>query len=252
MKDKTLFSPDPRLRWKHAKEYAEAKGKELDKEITARYKDWPCYWFGAANAWLVFLGPSPGDSGGRTIDWPKEKYPTLGKPHGLFSTYVDSTGFWRRLREWTIEAYRLADVFQDDKEASFGVTLLANVLDTNVGAARKIKDASLAAAMPRVVDNLELVRPRIIVPMEKRVSRLLIEEFRKRGAVIIAGPSQTLVRAKKQRYQNYKPWSWCLQTDFGQLLVAEAPQHPSKKNFYEPKTIDDYLAQKIKMCLNAA
>jgi len=186
------------------------------------------------------------------INWDTERLPTLGKPHEHFSTYVDSTGFWRRLREWTIEAYRLADVFPGDKEASFGITLLANVLDTNVGAAGKIKGALLAAAIPRVVNNLELVKPRIIVPMEKRVSKLLIEEFRKRGAVIIAGPSQTLVPAKNQRYQNYKPKSWCLQTDFGQLLVAEAPQHPSKKNFYEPKTIDDYLAQKIKMCLNAA
>ena len=103
--------------------------------------------------------------------------------------------------------------------------------------------------MPNVLNNLELVRPRIIVPMHKRVSKLLIAEFRRRGARITIGPKEMLVPAKNQRFSHYKPKDWHLDTKFGPLLVTEAPQHPSKRNFYDPKVFDSYLADKIRLCL---
>ena len=184
MKDEALFSPDPHIRWEAARKYAQEKGNELGKEIADRYKSWPKYWWGTANAWLVFLGPSPGNSGGNAIDWNRERLPTLGKPHEHFKTQWDSAGFWQRLREWTIQAYSLAGVFPDDEDAALGLTLLANVLDVPAGDSGKITGL-LSGAMPNVLNNLGLVRPRIIVPMHKRVSKLLIAEFRRRGGTKI-------------------------------------------------------------------
>lgn len=242
-----LYSPNPRLRW----EYAKARAGVLDKEIAERFEDWPRYWWGVANAWLVFVGPSPGHGGStRSINWEKDRFPTLGKSHEHFRTQVDhKRGFWNRLREWTIESYSLSGVFIDDNEAALGSVLLANVLDTSEGESKKISTESLQKAMPRVVTNLELVRPRLIVPMEKRLSKMLIEELSKRGATIIIGPKRTLVKAKNQSYDYYKPESWQLNTKYGPLLVAESPQHPSRKNFYYPELVNEYLAEKIKLCL---
>jgi hypothetical protein len=250
MKFDSLFSPDPRIRWKHAKKYARERGHGLQKEIAERCADWPRYWWGVINAWLVFLGPSPGNSKSiRQIDWKTDRFPTLGKPHELFKREVDSTGFWERMRQWTVEAYKLAGIFCDNEEAALGSTLLANVLDTREGDATKITDEALLGAIPKVVTHLESVRPRIIIPMEKRTSRYMLEELRRRGTKIVVGPQETQVLAKNQGFPYYRPKTWHLRTSFGPLVIAESPQHPSKKNFYEPAIVDQYLASIIRMCL---
>jgi hypothetical protein len=217
--------------------------------IREAYETWPKYWWGVANAWLVYLGPSPGNSAAAPINWEVERLPTLGEPHMHFVSQHDSTGFWPRLREWTINAYSLSGVFIDDDDAAIGSTLLANVLDTREGDAGRISESALEHAMPRTVEHLATVRPRIIVPMEKRISRLLVAELKRTGGRVIRGPSRTSVPALNQRYDFYHPQSWTFEMSFGPVLVAESPQHPSKRNFYDSMEMDEYLAAKIRSCL---
>lgn len=250
MKNEALFSPDPQIRWEASRDYAWQQGEALAQEIAERYAAWPKYWWGVGNAWLVFVGPSPGNSGGYQIDWDRERLPTIGQPHEHYRTQWDSRGFWDRMRGWPINGYRQAGLFGDDSEAALSSVLLANVLDVSAGDAGQVTHL-LPAAMPRVLDNLALVKPRLIVPMHKQVSELLISEFRRCGAVIINGPEITPVPAKSQRFSHYKPRSWQLTVAWGPLLIAEAPQHPSKRNFYDPAEFDRYLADKIKICLNS-
>ena len=49
-------------------------------------------------------------------------------------------------------------------------------------------------------------------------------------------------RKKNQRFALYRPNWFELQRDKDSLLVAEAPQHPSRRNFYDPVEMDRYLA----------
>ena len=76
--EKLLFSSNPMIRLEYSKRLAKENQKELKHYIKEIYSgDWPRYWFGSGNAWLVFLGPSPGNSG---VDIEK-KLPTIGMPH---------------------------------------------------------------------------------------------------------------------------------------------------------------------------
>ena len=126
------------------------------------------------------------------------------------------------------------------------MVLLANVLDTREGDSTKLLTESLLQKIPSTIDNLSLVRPRVIIPMEKRVSKMLINEFKNRGCEVIQGPIIHKVRFKNEKGIFYKPKSWVIKTEWGNVLIAESPQHPSKKNFYIPKVVDKYLAERIK------
>ena len=249
MLNDALYSLDPRERWAAACSVRAEEGQALRQRMREDFPTWPRYWWGVANAWLAYVGPSPGNSRANEIDWDRERWPTLGEPHEHFVSQDDSTGFWRRLREWTVNAYSLAGVFVDRADAAIGSTLLANLLDTREGDAGKIGDHDLMRAVPAAVALLGRVRPRVIVPMEKRVAQLLVQGFVGAGARIVAGPSKASVPALHQRYPFYRPSTWQLQAPFGPLTIAESPQHPSKRNFYDPTVMDRYLADKIDACL---
>lgn len=166
-------------------------------------------------------------------------------------TYEDKNGFWSRMRNWSIAAFELAAVFRGEPEAALGSILIANIIPRNQGNSSRIKDADLSAATPKAVKLMSRLRPRLIVPREKRVSRLLIKEFENQGLYIQKGPIKYKVPAKNQRYDYYQPTTWELETSFGTLCVAESPQHPTKRNFYEPSIVDEYLASIIVRCLPA-
>jgi hypothetical protein len=123
--------------------------------------------------------------------------------------------------------------------------LLANLIPTNEGDSRKIGKVQLEAAAPEAVNLLLKLRPRVIVPMDKRISPLLIEGFRNHGG-IVNGPVVNQVPAKNQRYSYYKPKVWNIMIAENPILIAESPQHPSKRNFYDPLEVDKYLARVLK------
>ena len=251
MIDPKLFDPDPGVRWKTAREFRQNNYLAIKSKIESDFRDWPNFWWGGVNPWVVFVGPSPGNRPGQPIDWKKEKMPTLGEANTIVKTYEDKNGFWSRMRNWSIAAFELAEVFRGEPEAALGSILIANIIPCNQGNSSKIKDADLSAATPKAVKLISRLRPRLIVPMEKRVSRLLITEFENQGSYIQKGPIKYKMPAKNQRYDYYKPTIWELQTSFGTLCIAESPQHPTKQKFYEPSIVDEYLASIIVRCLPA-
>ncbi len=236
-----LFHTDPRKRWDVARKLHLEQADDVAARIAEYYSAWPKYWWGVINPWLVFIGPSPGNSGARTIDWAREGLPTLGQPQVHFKEYNDSVGFWVRMREWTANAFELAGIFPGEPEAALGSVLLANLVPTNQGDSRKIGRAELESAIPAATLLLTKLRPRVIVPMDKRISQLLVDELKRLGSCIESGPVEHAVPAKSQTYPFYKPRSWRVTTPFGALRIAESPQHPSRRNFYEPRELDRYL-----------
>jgi hypothetical protein len=237
-----LYDPDPRARWAAARELRVEHAREIAAEIAQRFSKWPKFWWGVVNPWLVFIGPSPGNSGSKAIDWTKERMPTIGEVQLHVSEYEDSAGFWSRMRDWTANAYALAGIFPNDRTAALGSVLLANLVPINQGDSTKISQAELDAAIPGAAALLEGLRPRVFVLMDKRISRPLLEEFQRRGFVRTSDPIVCLVPAKSQTYSHYKPRIWNLAKGLHRILVAESPQHPSKRNFYDPLDVDRYLA----------
>ncbi|MNB94855.1 hypothetical protein D3C75_420160 [compost metagenome] len=238
-----LYDPNPRTRWIAARQLRVERPQEVAAEIARRYDaTWPRFWWGVINPWLVFVGPSPGNSGSRPIDWARERMPTIGDVQVHFKEYDDSAGFWSRMREWTTNAYTLAGIFPNEPDAALSSVLLANLVPINQGDSGKIDKADIEAAIPDTVTLLAKLCPRVIVPMDKRISHPLLAGFLSLGFQVESGPISRSVPAKSQTYTHYKPSTWKLKAPSGALVIAESPQHPSKRNFYDPQEVDNYLA----------
>jgi hypothetical protein len=210
----------------------------------ARFDGWPAYWFGSANAWLVFIGPSPGDSPSASpVNWKRDRLPTLGKPNEHLATYRDGRGFWPRMRAWVGNAFAGAGIFTEPGDA-WAVTMVGNLASSAAGDASTIPADELRRGLRATSAALKLVQPRLVVPLHKRVTELLLPLLSGEGWIETAR-DRTDVPALNQRFTLYKPNWFELTRGDERMLVAEAPQHPSRTNFYDPKEMDIYLANLV-------
>jgi len=150
-----LYDLDPRVRWAAARRLHTEQPQEVEAEIKIRYAMWPKFRWGVINPWLVFVGPSPGSSGSRPIDWDRERMPTIGQAQVHFKEYGDSVGFWSRMREWTTNAFALAGLFPKKSDAALGSVLLA---------ARKIVTAAAYALRSGQVADILVLHTTYLAP----------------------------------------------------------------------------------------
>lgn len=230
-----IYDPNPRERLKSAR----AVAAQTESSVA-----WPPYWTGVSNAWLVFLGPSPGNSPGKVVAEGGIRTPTLGLPHPHVATYEDSNGFWPRIRQWTHQAFSLSGVFTEPKD-SLSLVLVGNILSANQGDAGKLPLTELLSAIPGAAQALLRMQPRLVVTMDKRISGPLVKSLVEAGMSQVNSRIQT-VPARNQLYVAYKPKSWDLMHPSFNMRVVESPQHPTKVNFYDSAVVDEFLAQHVR------
>lgn len=148
-----LYSADPALRLAALKEATPELRRRLLREI-----NWPMYSPGTINAWLVFIGPSPGASPSST-GWDYDPRPAVGGPHGGVADYVDRAGFWNGLR------MLIREIFPTFKaEDAYALTMLRN-LDVS-SAAVAPTGQHMQAAAEEVMNLLgHLARPRLVISL---------------------------------------------------------------------------------------
>jgi hypothetical protein len=133
-----LWSDDPRERLEAARG---SDGKEISERISAGSPTpgrWPYGMPTSINPYVVFVGPSPGNSPPKGDNKHKKcdpyDRPTFGKPHeGLF--VPDGRGYWDRVQEL---GHRLIGI--EDKD---GALALVGQLNFGVGQFGKSSDAPL-------------------------------------------------------------------------------------------------------------
>jgi hypothetical protein len=69
----------------------------LRQQLLEGSPPWPMYSPGSLNAWLLFLGPSPGASPGKA-PWNYDPLPSIGSAHPGVARYHDARGFWDGIR----------------------------------------------------------------------------------------------------------------------------------------------------------
>ena len=205
---------------------------------------WPAFWTGVSNPWLMFLGPSPGNSPGKAQAAGGLRAPTLGAPHPHVEGYIDSNGFWERIREWSHRSFALAGVF-DAPTDSLSSVLVGNILATSAGDSRKLDASELRGGIPPAAKIIRWLQPRLVVTMDKRISKPLVEALVAEG-MTISESHRLEVPAKNQTYAFYRPHLWDLHDTGFSIRVLEAPQHPTKRNFYDSSVMDHFLAGHIK------
>ena len=130
---------------------------DLRESLMAGLPSWPTMSPGSLNAWLVFLGPSPGGSPGG--DWYYDALPSIGGPHGGVSEYVDGNNFWDGIREFA------RTVFPElCPTSAYAATMVSNL--TPEQSATGPTGQYMSCAAIQVAEVLgQLIRPRLVIAL---------------------------------------------------------------------------------------
>ena len=247
--EEALFSPDPSIRWEEARRWAGGRGwtkgwnarlrgtiignnlthvacsdidlltdlpQGLGIQVTAWGEEFALC--GSLNAWMVFVGPSPGGSPSRSsrmhnlLDTSEHvRNPVLGRPHPSL-WYVDRAGFFDEIRQWVNGAYEAAGYFRKTKDA---FASLSSFLMLNLVKKANLRESDIpiqdrrrgAERFWRVV--MPTVRPKLIVALtraepkaekedaDRGVFRFLVSAARSEGLQVSELPKTRFSSGKK-------------------------------------------------------
>jgi hypothetical protein len=148
---------------------------------------WPSGCFGAANAWLLLVGPSPGKAGPQEQSLPGGVNRPLNRPVAVgpeVGTIKFKSGRNRNSR-WN---YLTNACFGNEEQAG-ALTAVANLDWGNFSDQNEIETASLQAGCPAVFGIMKMSQPRVVLALSKKVwgplteylSFCTVEEFVHRG-----------------------------------------------------------------------
>lgn len=148
-----FYSPIPKERVAALREAAPAFREQLMSGLSC----WPRKSPGSLNAWCVFLGPSPGVSGGPC--WPYDPLPSVGGAHPGISEFKDTKGFW----ENGIRPYAHAIFPELNSDDAYAAVMVRNLVKDQSAEAPKDRERMREGAL-RAIDALnKLIRPRLVV-----------------------------------------------------------------------------------------
>lgn len=201
------------------------------------------YWFGAPNAWLVFLGISPGGSppkGKECISNYKSQI-SFSKASNHIESFNDSRGekgFWGKIREYT------NDIFPDLKDSEKYRTILAgNLIDEQTGDSKELiknnyqKDNILNGAKASM-EICEIVKPKLLICLQQEVYNILNaqlsyyghSEYKSNDTLHVqSGLTNNIVYKVPVKYLVSENKLW------NKWVLTRMPMHPSRSNFCNAK-----------------
>ena len=271
-----LFSQDPSVRWEEACKWAQGKGwtksrnaqlrlgildgalagigeedidslTDLPRELRVHVGDWGEKFAlcGSLNAWMAFVGPSPGSSPSQSgrmnelLDASEHiRNPVLGRPHPSL-WYVDGAGFFDEVRLWVEGAYDAAGYFRKSKD-EFGALasfLMLNLVKKAYGPEWRVPTGHLGDGATRFWrDVIPVARPRLVValtrgsrtrtgPRTRGVYRTLLQAASDLGLQVSESPA-TRFESGARSYS--LPRALIRATDWGHVLLVTVPTHPSR------------------------
>jgi hypothetical protein len=207
-----FYSAEPRER------VAALRGTTLElRRLLLEGVNWPRYSPGTLNAWLVFLGASPGASPKGT--WDYDPLPAVGGAHPGVAEYQDAKGYWDGIRLFARTI--LSDMTPSD---AYMATMVRNLDDRQ--SALGPRGSRMYQAARDVSDVLDrIVRPAMVVALgsvRTYTDRVFAEWPRARARN--SGCLRTALRGVERRWSSVSGfWST------GELFLYLAPSgiHPS-------------------------
>jgi hypothetical protein len=235
-----LWHPSPTRRLKAARALSKERISELQKFVAgdAPMRPWPFGMATVANPYIVFLGPSPGNSrSSEDVGLPSVPLdlPTVGKPHPRMG-YQDTRGFFDRIREAT----RILINSQEPTIPKDDPISLMGKLNLGVG--------EFGSANSGVVEDVYLEwTPRVIVQRLKPMLLVLVgmkgilkENPAIRGSLSSSFGVDLGVAKEKATFEyqgqdgSFKRLTYDLWTptwNDHKPIVVQWPQHPSRAPF---------------------
>ena len=290
--EKALFSPDPYTRWEEARLWAQSRGwtkgrnaqlrvqimgynlenieeSDIDSvaDLPPRLRVQVVGWgeefalCGSLNAWMAFIGPSPGGSPSHSkrmhdlLDSSEHvRNPVLGRPHPTL-WYVDGAGFFDEVRQWVCGAYESAGYFRKTKD-EFGALasfLMLNLVKEAYGPERRVPGELLAQGATRFWRGvMPIVRPKLVVALTRGVYGVLLSAARGQGLRVDELP-ETRVESGNKVYQ--LPKARIRSGGRGNVLVVTVLTHPSwLKSWIDQRKLQSrlYLTAYLGACVEEA
>ena len=265
--DDSLFSSGPEIRWKVSRDWSAKQGwnkarinrmrlaiqtiqpYRIDEDdidpldaLPERYRDDVHEWgehfalAGSLNSWLVFVGPSPGNSPTESsrlhalLDSSSHhRNPVLGRPHPTLY-YPDGQGFFDVVRQWVNGAYRSSGYFRrkSDEFGALSSFMTINLTKAPEGDATKVSCQGMEQGALRFWQHVApVVRPHLIVALmrgDPSVFDILCEAAEDIG---LKSNRLTDDRFQGSRRAYFLPKAVIRPKEWGPVLVATVPTHPS-------------------------
>ena len=203
------------------------------RKVLMRGHSCPTMSPGSLNAWLVFLGASPG--GSPRLPWNYDPLPSVGVAHGGVSEYVDGGGFWNGIREYACTIF--PELCPAD---AYAATMVRNLVPEQSATAPIGKHMPVAALQATEVLD-KVIRPRLVIALgsaRKHTDRV----FRKLpGAKEV--DSGTLHTSRVRRTQEWFSLTANWESGDEFLYVSPVGIHPSRRQVSREDVLSFLLQQ---------
>lgn len=247
-----LYSPNPLVRL-NASQNATPSALA---EFVPPTNEWIVNAFGAANAWLVVVGPSPGTGPGGKVDRPVP--PVLGAVLPEFHRFLanDNNGFWTELFRLLRHGFKHAHLPPSDKDAALKLMLAMNLDTTPQGDGKKVTTQMLRDGMARLRYVVDLTAPRMILALKADVYDEIQEWWRAEVGEVgreESHPVPTKTKSGATKCYNGKS-RWLTRKGQASILLVKILQHPSRVKTYagNEARFSDYIGERIRAALDVA
>jgi hypothetical protein len=206
----------------------------------------PYFWFGSGNAWLVFLGSSPGGSPPKGKE-DKSNYKSeilFSTPSNHFEHTKDGAGFWGKIVEYT-------KTFFPDIEGNslFRLILAGNLVDTPAGDSRKLDKAELKMGAVESFGAISIVRPKVLICLQRDVYDLILPLARTNSEEVHNNDFLKINSGTKKDVNYNVPVNYFNSTDklWGKWILTRIPMHPSRPTFCKDENLKEQFLQPLRV-----
>lgn len=206
------------------------------------------FWFGSANAWLVFLGTSPGGSSTKGKE-DKSNYKSeisFNEASNHLLNFNDSKGkkgFWEKIRGYAKE------LFPEIPESElYKIMLAGNLMDSMEGDSSKLNVEELQKGAIESFDVLSIVKPKLIICLQQNVYELIYKLVKEKEMEQVQASDILQIKSGTKRDIEYKvPVIYFQSKDivWDKWVLTRMPMHPSRSNFCDATNLKEQFLQKL-------
>jgi hypothetical protein len=241
---------------------AESLSNQQKMQLLQAYRPSSVKDYGAANAWVVVVGPSGGakkkEKAGEQLSLlappTRPKHLVLGEVHEAFERHShEKSGFWRNLFDVLEVGFRKRTSVDCESLNYLKAVLTTNLSPKQVGDEAELADDELEAGIPHFLELLRLCKPRVVAALTVRVYKLLAAYIDQPeiGARLTLDDQHII----KNRDNVYKPRScWMHVQGVGRILLVRFP-HPSRAPLFGGRYVSSvgaYLGRRFREALKPA